>query len=336
MHLESLKKIRNDAQNELKKISNINDLENFRIKYTGRKSILTKILRSIKDLPDNQKKSVGLKANELKNFLEEQIKKLREKIQVSETQTNEIDITAPGVKRRIGSIHPITQERWYIEDIFQKMGFQVFEAFDIDDDYHTFESLNIPVGHPARNMWDTFWTEDGFIPIPHTSAMQNRILKAVKPPVRAVIIGNCFRNERTDPRHEHTLMQCEGLYVDRGITLSNMIGTLKSFFTQYFEKETEVKVTPAYFPFVEPGNEMSLSCFLCNKKGCRLCKGTGWLEILGCGMIHPNVLREGGINPDVYSGFAWGFGLDRLVQLKHKIEDVRHFHSGDLRFIQQF
>jgi len=226
--------------------------------------------------------------------------------------------------------------RWEIGDIFQLMGFEVFEPFDVDDDYHNFESVNIPKGHPARDIWDTFWTEDGFSPIPHTSSMQNRVLKSRKPPVRAVVIGHTFRNERTDPRHEHTLFQCEGVYVDKGITLQDMIGTLKYFFEQIFKKEIKVKVDPDYFPFVEPGNGMALSCTICDMKGCRVCKGTGWLEILGCGMIHPNVLKEGGVDPNMYSGFAWGFGIDRLVMLRDKIEDVRHFHSGDLRFIQQF
>jgi len=166
--------------------------------------------------------------------------------------------------------------------------------------------------------------------------MQNRIMKSRKPPIRAISIGKTFRNERTDARHEHTLYQCEGVYIDKGITFAHMLGTLKTFFDEFFGFDVKVSVSPDYFPFVEPGNGMSLTCFLCEGKGCRVCKNTGLLEILGCGMIHPNVLREGGIDPNVYSGFAWGFGLDRLIMLKYKIEDVRHFHSGDLRFIRQF
>lgn len=326
------------SKKDIVTIKDAASLQKFQIKYLGRKSKLTSLLRSIKEVPKAKRADFGKKANSIKHRLEEEISKKKEEITVS-TQlaaSSELDVTEPGIKRTIGHIHPITQMRWQVEEIFERMGFEAIEPYEVDDDYHNFTSLNMPENHPARDMWDTFWTEEGFIPITQTSAMQNRILKSRPIPVRAIVIGKVFRNERTDPRHEHTLYQCEGIYVDKGISLAHMIGTLQTFFNEFFGKKVEVQVTPEYFPFVEPGNGMALSCVICDMKGCRVCKYTGWLEILGCGMIHPNVLKEAGVDPNVYSGFAWGFGLDRLVMLKYGIEDVRHFHSGDLRFLHQF
>lgn len=337
----TIKQIQNLEEKALDSVDEANSLETakkLKVKFLGRKSKLTNILRSIKDVPKEKRKEFGKAANttqqKIKNKIQQKITDLEERQEVEEGRY--FDITRPGKDKKLGKIHPITQIRWKTEDIFQKMGFQLVEPYEVDDDSNIFESVNIPAGHPARDIWDTFWTEDGFIPIPHTSSMQNRILKSNKPPIRAISIGKVFRNETTDPRHEHTLYQCEGIYVDKGISLSNMIGTLKEFFIALFEKEVEVRVIPDYFPFVEPGNGMELTCFICDGKGCRVCKDTGWLEIMGAGMIHPNVLKMGGIDPEVYSGFAWGFGLDRLVMLKYAIEDIRHFHSGDLRFINQF
>lgn len=337
-NLKKLESIKIKALTDFEKVKTLDNLEEIRIKYLGRKSELTQLLRLIKDLPKKDRATFGSEANKAKESIENSFNRKKDKIITDKEvlRFKNFDITAPGMKQRIGHIHPLTQMIWKIEDIFGKMGFEVFEPYDIDDDYHNFTSLNMPEGHPARDIWDTFWTEDGFIPITHTSSMQNRIYKSRKPPIRATVIGNTYRNERTDARHEHSLIQCEGVYVDKGISLSDMIGTLKTFFESFFQRDIDFKLDPDYFPFVEPGNGMSLSCVLCNMKGCRVCKDTGWLEILGCGMIHPEVLREGGIDPDVYSGFAWGFGVDRLVMLKYKIEDIRHFRSGDLRFIRQF
>ncbi|MBU0975474.1 MAG: phenylalanine--tRNA ligase subunit alpha [Patescibacteria group bacterium] len=336
--LKELERIEKSGLADLKKVNDLKGFEKLRIEYLGRKSKLTEILRSIQSLPQKDRPAVGKRSNEVRTSLETGFTKTQSRIEqeFSLERAKDIDVTVPAARQHLGHIHPNTQMIWRIEDVFQLMGFEVFEPYDVDDDYHNFTSLNIPEGHPARDIWDTFWTEEGFMPITHTSSMQNRVLRKRKPPIRAVVIGHTFRNERTDPRHEHTLFQCEGIYVDKGITLSDMIGTLKTFFSKIFEKDVNVKVDPDYFPFVEPGNGMALSCTLCDQKGCRVCKYTGWLEILGCGMIHPYVLKEGGIDPDVYSGFAWGFGVDRLVMLRERIEDIRHFHSGDLRFIRQF
>ena len=216
------------------------------------------------------------------------------------------------------------------------MGFSVEESRQLDDDYHMFTSLNFPPGHPARDNWDTFWTEEKLTPPAHTSTMQNRVLKEYDLPIRVVIPGRCFRNEATDASHEHTLHQVEGVYVDKNISLGDMLGTIKKYLEEYYETTLDIKLQPAYFPFTEPDLEFLISCPFCKKSGCGTCGNTGWMEIMGCGMIHPNVLREGGIDPDVYTGFAWGFGLDRLVMIKHAIEDIRGFHSGNIDFLEQF
>ena len=216
------------------------------------------------------------------------------------------------------------------------MGFNVQDSRQLDNDYNMFESLNFPEGHPARDMWDTFWTEEGFIPATHTSTMQNRILKNNEFPIRYVIPGTCYRNEATDASHEHTLAQIEGIYVDKDISISNMIGIIKAFLEEYYEMELKAKIQPAYFPFVEPGMEFCISCPFCQQSGCSTCGHKGWIEIFPCGMIHPNVLKEAGIDHKKYSGFAWGFGLDRLIMLKTAVHDVRRFRSGDLRFLNQF
>jgi phenylalanyl-tRNA synthetase alpha chain len=221
-------------------------------------------------------------------------------------------------------------------DIFKTMGFHVTTARHLDDDYNVFTALNIPKDHPARDMWDTFWTEEGFIPTTHTSAMQNRILKSQKPPIREVSMGRCYRNEATDASHEHTFYQIEGVYIDEGIDLADLTGTLREFMNTFYGKDVKYKIQPSYFPFVEPGLEFMVECMICGQKGCPFCGYSGWIELVPCGPIHPNVLKQGGLDPKKYSGFAWGLGLDRLVMLASQIEDIRHIHSGDLRFLTQF
>lgn len=338
--LAELKEILAEAHLALDKPNSIEENESNRIKFLGRKSQLIAILRDLKLYSEEDRRVLGSEANKSKLIIEELIEKNQEFLLKTKHSTykeeDKVDVTIPVYEPRIGHIHPVTQMLWKSEDIFQKMGFTVEYPFEVDDDYHTFTSLNLPVGHPARDVWDTFWTTDGHIAIPHTSAMQNRILKSNTPPIKVVVPGRCFRNEATDARHEHTFYQVEGVYVDKGVSLNHLLGTLKTFFSEFFEKEIEVKFTPDFFPFVEPGGMMSLTCILCEGKGCKVCKQTGWLEVLGCGMIHPNVLSQGGIDPEVYSGFAWGFGLERLVMLKYNIEDIRHFNSGKLDFLRQF
>jgi phenylalanyl-tRNA synthetase alpha chain len=227
-------------------------------------------------------------------------------------------------------------------DIFSRMGFLAIESRQLDDDYHMFGSLNFPEGHPVRDEYDTFLTEEGLIAPAHTSTMQNRVLKKYKNnlkdgrPIAVVIPGRVFRNEDLDARHEHTFYQLEGVYVDEGINAGHLVATLQTYFNEYFQKDVKVKIQPFYFPFTEPSFEFAASCPFCDQAGCNVCSYTGWIELLGCGMIHPNVLREGGIDPQKYTGFAWGGGIERLVMIKYDIEDIRHFESANLKFLRQF
>ena len=318
-----------------------------RTKYLSKNGILTNLFKRIKDIHLEERSAYGKDLNIIKKDLEERINELQ--IAEKETITSEkIDPTAPfdintskDKKPYIldlkGSSHPLMQELEKILDIFQRMGFDILESRQIDDDFHMFESLNFPKGHPARDMYDTFWTDDGFVLPAHTSTMQNRALRKLgPPPIRVVLPGRCFRNEATDASHEHTFYQIEGIYVDEGISMGNMLAIIKEYLEQYLEKELEIKVQPAYFPFTEPDAEFVISCPFCNKVGCSTCGNSGWIELMGCGMIHPNVLEAGGIDSQKYSGFAWGVGLDRLTLIKRGISDIRKLRDGDINFLKQF
>ncbi len=305
----------------------------------------------LKTLPPDQKAGFGKEVNELKNELQSWVDSVVE----TADEHPSIDITAPfdinvAVKDQPvllpasqGTIHPLMSEVEHIIGILSRMGFSVYESREIDDDYHMFTSLNFPADHPARDDYDTFVTDEGLIAPAHTSTMQNRILRAGKNdlvkndlPIAAVIPDRVFRNEDLDARHEHTFYQLEGIYVDHGVSTAHLIAVLKSWLGAYFEKDIKVKLQPFYFPFTEPSFEFVASCVFCNQKGCNICSQSGWIELGGCGMIHPNVLKEADIDPAAYSGFAWGFGIERLVMLKHDIEDVRYFHSANLKFLRQF
>jgi len=320
-------------------------------KNTVRKHPIFGVLFSkIKQMPNNQKSAFGAEVNALKKDVESWIDKLA----VDDESRPPIDITAlfganvPLQQRpqllpsEDGTIHPLMRELDIIIDIFYRMGFEVVESRQIDDDFHMFQSLNFPKDHPARDDYDTFTTTEGLIAPAHTSTMQNRVLKDRKSKlddgedIRVVIPGRIFRNEDLDARHEHTFFQIEGVYVGKNINVGNLIATLKTFIQEYFQKQVEVKIQPFYFPFTEPSFEFTLSCPFCDKKGCSICGHAGWIELLGCGMINPNVLKMADIDPVKNTGFAWGCGIDRLVMMKYDIEDIRHFHSGKLDFLRQF
>ena len=299
----------------------------------------------IKELPAGKARAeFGQEVNKLKSEMEELVKDS----QIQPLKLEPIDVTAPFdtnvdplsrpglLPADGGTKHPLMSELETVLDIFYRMGFTAVESREIDDDYHMFTSLNFPPDHPARDEYDTFLTDEGLIAPAHTSIMQNRVLKAGRPPIRAVIPGRVFRNEDLDARHEHTFYQLEGVYVDEGINAGHLIATLKTFLEEYYGQSLEVKTQPFYFPFTEPSFEFAISCPFCKKKGCHICSYTGWIELLGCGMIHPNVLKEGGIDSKKYTGFAWGMGIDRLVMMKYGIEDVRHFESANLKFLRQF
>ncbi len=317
---------------------------------------LKALYAEIASLPAGERAGFGKEINELKGELEALITGHQEQAEA----LPEIDVTAPfdtntpvAKRPRLlpteqGSRHPLMIERDTILDIFYRMGFTATESRELDDDYHMFETLNFPEGHPARDDYDTFMTTQRdakgkqFIAPAHTSTMQNRILKKYKSnleqgrPIAAVIPSRVFRNEDLDARHEHTFYQFEGIYVNEGVHAGHLMATLKTFLQEYYQQELEIKTQPFYFPFTEPSFEFALSCPFCKKKGCNVCSQTGWVELLGCGLIHPNVLRMAGIDPEVYAGFAWGGGIDRLVMMKYDIEDVRHFQSGKLDFLKQF
>jgi len=299
----------------------------------------------IKTLPADERASFGKEVNFLKNELEKLVRQAKSS-QLSALSS--IDVTAPFdinvppelrpklLPAENGSRHPLMTELEIILDIFARMGFTTVESRELDDDYHMFGSLNFPKDHPARDEYDTFVTDEDLVAPAHTSIMQNRVFKSMGIPIRAVIPGRVFRNEDLDARHEHTFYQLEGVYVDKGIHAGHLVATVRAWLSSYYEREIKIKIQPFYFPFTEPSFEFAASCIFCEGRGCNVCSHTGWIELGGCGMIHPNVLREGSIDPNKYTGFAWGFGIDRLVMLKYNIEDVRHFHSGNLKFLRQF
>ncbi|MGH7142237.1 MAG: phenylalanine--tRNA ligase subunit alpha [Candidatus Saccharimonadales bacterium] len=317
---------------------------------------LKALFDEIKTLSPAERASFGKEANELRAELEQMVASYQEKSEALPPLdvTAPFDINTPVAEQpkllptELGSIHPLMTELEAILDIFYRMGFTAVDSRELDDEYHMFTSLNFPEGHPARDDYDTFMTSQldskgkPLIAPAHTSTMQNRVLKRYKDnlgqgkAIAVVIPGRVFRNEDLDARHEHTFYQFEGVYVDKGINAGNLIATLKTFLQAYYMKDLEVKTQPFYFPFTEPSFEFSLSCPFCDKKGCSVCSQSGWIELLGCGMIHPNVMREASIDPEVYTGFAWGGGIDRLAMMKHDIEDVRYFESGRLDFLRQF
>ncbi len=311
---------------------------------------LQALFGQIKNLPANERAAFGKEINDLKNEIESWIKNSQQQAE----QLAPIDVTAPldvntppDKRPRFlpalqGSVHPLTKELEAVLDIFNRMGFTAVESRQLDDDYHMFESLNFPAGHPARDHYDTFVTDEDLIAPAHTSTMQNRMLRLYASnlekgqPIAVVIPGRVFRNEDVDARHDHTFYQFEGIYVDKGINTGNLIATLKTFLETYYEQQLEVRIQPFYFPFTEPSLEFAMSCPFCQKAGCQICSHTGWIELLGCGLVHPNVLRMADIDPAEYTGFAWGCGLERLVMMKNNIEDIRHFESGNLKFLTQF
>jgi phenylalanyl-tRNA synthetase alpha chain len=330
----------------LKKINEVKDLEslkNLEETYLNRKSDFNLMLKDIKDLSEDLKKEVGFLANSIKQEMTEQITSFKNKLENDNNKKVYFDPSLPGKLEEKGHLHPTTQVMQEIEELFISMGFIILDGPELESDYYNFTALNFPKHHPAREMQDTFFVDkknkDGeydMIMRTHTSPMQIRAMKKYGAPLKVLVPGRCFRNEATDARHEHTFYQVEGMIIDKNINFSHLKGVLELIGKKLYGPNTELRMRPKHYPFVEPGSNGEYTCFLCGGKGCRVCKHSGWLEILGCGMIHPEVLRSGGIDPEEYSGFAFGFGLDRLVMLKYNIDDVRLFNSGDKRFLDQF
>lgn len=343
----SLQKIEKDALDAINKSTDLHQLEEVEIKYLGRKGELTNILHTLKDLPLEEKRLIGDLANRTKKELEKECAKKRNQLehQTLEKSLKEewLDLTAPGRKYEMGHIHPISQVQEEVETIFSQMGFSIMDGPEVESEYYNFEGLNIPAHHPARDMQDTFFIEKEpdakhgrLVLRTHTSPVQVRTMEKYGAPLRVIVPGRVFRYEATDASHDTTFYQVEGLLVDKDISIASLKGIMKEFLTRLFGKEVEVRFRPGYFPFVEPGLELDFSCLLCDGKGCRVCKHTGWMEFMGAGMVHPNVLKSGGIDSNQFQGWAFGFGLTRLVMMRYGIDDIRLLASGDLRFLEQF
>ena len=344
--LKKLEDLRLNALQELESIGSIKELESWRVRCLGRKSQLTQVLRSLATLPLEEKKAVGARANEVKTLLEDGLRQreqsLHELEMVASAEEGRIDISLPGRLFPMGRLHPITQTLNEICDIFVSMGFQVVEGPEVEWDYYNFEALNIPDEHPARDNMSTSWVDSqagnkGPVLLrTHTTSVSARIIETMKPPIRVVVPGKVYRYEASDATHTPMFYQIDGLAVDKGITMADLKGTLYEFARRFFGEERKVRFRCDYFPFVEPGVEVAIECVVCGGKGCRLCGNTGWIEILGAGMTHPRVLERGGIDPDTYTSFAFGMGIERLPMLRYGIDDIRLFYNNDLRFLRQF
>ena len=335
---ETLLKIKQEAFDMLDR-EDLN-IEEVRIKYLGKKGELTSVLRMMGQLSAEERPVMGQLANQVRNEIEEKIAQLTETQKAKELEkalvSERLDVTAPGKERKIGKLHPLTQVQRKMEDIFIGMGFEIAEGPEVEYDYYNFQALNIPENHPARDTQDTFYITDNILLRSQTSPVQVRVMEQKKPPIRVISPGRVYRSDALDATHSPLFHQMEGLVVDKGITMADLKGMLETFAKQEFGEDTRVRFRPHHFPFTEPSAEVDVSCFVCGGKGCRVCKGEGWIEILGAGMVHPFVLSNCGIDPEVYSGFAFGMGVERIAMLKYHIGDIRHFYENDVRFIEQF
>lgn len=337
---EKLEAILENGLKELKEAASKVELENIRVKYLGKKGELTQILRGMGALSQEERPLVGKIVNEVKetleNFIEEASVNIKNKEKELKLKKEVIDISMPGKKQELGKKHPLVQTLESMQDIFLSMGFSVIEGPEVELDYYNFEALNIPKNHPARGEQDTFYINDNIVLRTQTSPLQIRAMEKQKPPIKVIAPGKVYRSDAVDASHSPIFYQMEGLVVDKGITFADLKGTLDLFAKKMFGEKVVTKFRPHHFPFTEPSAEMDATCFLCGGEGCKLCKGSGWIEILGCGMVHPQVLRNCGIDPEVYSGFAFGMGIDRMVMLKYGIEDIRLLYESDVRFLKQF
>lgn len=329
-----------EAKERLEKAVCVKDTEDIRVQMLGKKGKMTEVLRSMKELPAEERKSFGQDANRVRAQIEEMLKskmeEMKEKAQNAKFEEERIDVTEPGKITSLGAKHPISMVIDEISDIFMSMGFSVAEGPEVETVFYNFDALNADPNHPARDMTDTFYITDDILLRTQTSPVQARTLEKKKPPIRVISPGRCFRCDTPDATHSPMFHQVEGLVVDEGITMADLKGVLDKFAKQMFGSEVRTKFRPHHFPFTEPSAEMDVSCFKCNGKGCRVCKGSGWIEILGCGMVHPNVLKVGEIDTEKYTGFAFGMGVERIAMLKYGIDDIRLLYENDMRFINQF
>ncbi len=342
---DKIQQIKEDAVSKIEASKTIEDIENVRIAYLGKKSAFNEILKGLKDLSPEEKKEIGPLANQTKKELQHLIDDKKMALEsVIDEKKEWIDVTAPGTKHAHGHLHPLSIVQRDIENIFNSMGFEIADGPDIESESYNFDAINMPDDHPGRDMQDTFWIsrEDGrkkgtgTVMRTQTSGVQVRYMEKHKPPFRIIVPGRVFRNEATDASHEHTFHQFEALVVGDDVSVANFLYIAETFFSEFFGQEIKARLRPSYFPFVEPGFEFDISCTNCGGKGCSTCSQTGWIEVGGAGMVHQNVFEAAGYEKDKYQGFAWGFGLERLAMMKYKINDIRLFHSGDVRFTRQF
>lgn len=344
---EQITQLKNQLDSQLSQANSTQDIENIRVAYLGKNGSITELLKKMGGLSPEEKKNFGQEVNILKNYATQAVTNKIEELNKIELEKEinslpEIDLSIPTHLVK-GSYHPITLVQRHCENVFRTMGFNIEDYSEVVTDYECFEALNIPKFHPARDMQDTYYLENGQLLKSHTSAAQNAIYKKYKnqlvnegKPIRAIFPGRCFRNESTDACHENTFFQMEGVMVDKNISISNLIFFMKTMLSEVFQRDLKVRLRPGFFPFVEPGFELDISCAICGGEGCPSCKHSGWLELCPCGMIHPNVLKEGGIDPDEYTGFAFGLGLTRLAMMKYGVKDIRDLNSGSLNSLDQF
>lgn len=351
MHLlmteAELQKLQEEIQNAVTQAESLEDLAEVHQQYFGRKGVLSEKMKSLAKLSPEEKPKMGALLNKTKVALEEFFNQRSQTLKRAglekELHEEKVDVTLPGKSQKLGHVHPLSQVQKEVEDIFVSMGFEIQDGPEVESEYYNFEGLNIPASHPARDMQDTFFIdkaadakEGRLVLRTHTSPVQVRTMQAKGAPLRLIVPGRVFRYEATDATHDATFYQVEGLMIDKEISLAHLKGTMEQFLSQLFGKTVHVRFRPGYFPFVEPGLELDFACLICDGKGCKTCKQSGWVEFMGAGMVHPNVLRAGGIDPEEYQGWAFGFGLTRLVLMRYQIPDLRFLMGGDLRFLNQF
>ena len=337
---DKLEQIRAAALEVLEKATDINALEEARIKFLGKKGEMTAAMKEMRNLSAEDRPKIGALANEVRGNIEKHIEEkkaeLSAKMQEAKLKAEVVDVTMPGNAPKMGKLHPLTKVMNNLKDTFIGMGFEIAEGPEVEKDYYNFEALNIPKNHPARDTQDTFYIDENTVLRTQTSPMQVRVMEKQKPPIRVIAPGRVYRSDTVDATHSPVFHQIEGLVVDKGVTMADLKGTLEVFLKELYGEKTKVRFRPHHFPFTEPSAEADVSCFACGGKGCPVCKGEGWIEVLGCGMVHPKVLANCGIDPEVYSGFAFGIGLERIAMGKYDIHDLRLFFENDLRFLDQF
>lgn len=337
---EQLMGIKAQAEKELEIAASIQDLENIRVKYLGKKGELTSVLRGMGALYAEERPVIGQLANEVREFLESKLDSAKDELvkkeRGSQLDKEVIDITMPGKRKVLGKRHPLSNVLDEIKNVFIGMGYEIAEGPEIEFDYYNFEALNIPEGHPARDTQDTFYINDNILLRTQTSPVQIRVMENKKPPIKIICPGRVYRSDNVDATHSPIFHQVEGLVVDKGVTMGDLIGTLQVFAKSLFGENTKIRLRPHHFPFTEPSAEVDVSCWSCGGKGCRVCKNEGWIEILGAGMVHPKVLKGCGIDPEIYSGFAFGLGAERTAMGRFSIDDLRLLYENDLRFLKQF